>query len=69
MRDPNRIDPFLAKLAATWKRYPNLRFGQLIENIAVYLRPVGANATWYNEEPSWEDAMDAMDASPHLLRE
>jgi len=35
MRDPKRIDPFLATLAEVWQRYPDLRFGQLISIICV----------------------------------
>lgn len=31
MRDPNRIDPLLAKLGEAWKKHPDLRFGQFIE--------------------------------------
>ena len=33
MRSPERIDPFLQNLAKLWKKYPDLRFGQLISNI------------------------------------
>ena len=33
MRDPNRIDRLLAKLAEVWKKYPQLRLGQLILNV------------------------------------
>ncbi len=30
MRDPDRIDPLLAKLGEAWKRHPDLRLGQLL---------------------------------------
>ncbi len=30
MRNPNRIYPFLMKVAACWRQRPDLRFGQLI---------------------------------------
>jgi hypothetical protein len=30
MRDVNRIDPLLARLGEVWKRYPDLRLGQLL---------------------------------------
>lgn len=30
MRDPVRIDPFLMKLSELWKKYPDLRFYQLV---------------------------------------
>lgn len=33
MRDPNRIDKFLAKLGEQWKKVPDWRFGQFICNI------------------------------------
>ncbi len=32
MRDPNRIRPFLEKVAEYWEQYPDLRFGQLVLN-------------------------------------
>lgn len=32
MRSPKRIDKFLARLAEVWKKYPEWRFGQFIEN-------------------------------------
>ncbi len=33
MRDPRRIRRMLAKLAAAWERSPDLRLGQLIDNL------------------------------------
>lgn len=30
MRDPNRIDPILAKLREAWFLYPDMRLGQLL---------------------------------------
>jgi len=33
MRDPKRIDPILNQLKALWTTYPDLRLGQLMENI------------------------------------
>ena len=33
MRDPKRITPLLTELEKQWKRFPDWRFGQLIENI------------------------------------
>lgn len=32
MRDINRIDSFLTELGEVWKKYPDLRFGQLMFN-------------------------------------
>lgn len=34
MRDPARIDTMLAKLGELWRRWPNLRLGQLVYNLA-----------------------------------
>lgn len=34
MRDPKRIKPFLNKLQKEWEKFPDLRFGQLVENIS-----------------------------------
>ena len=34
MRDKERIWPILTELAAIWNRYPDLRLGQLIGNVA-----------------------------------
>lgn len=33
MRDPKRVTPLLIELEKQWKRFPDWRFGQLIENI------------------------------------
>lgn len=33
MRDINRIDPFIENFKTLWKKYPDLRFGQLVEII------------------------------------
>lgn len=33
MRNPERIDKVLAAISEVWKRYPDLRFGQLISNV------------------------------------
>ena len=35
MRDINRIDPMLQKIGEIWKQYPDLRLGQLLENISM----------------------------------
>ena len=34
MRDPNRIEPFLKELGDCWREMPDLRFGQLIYELA-----------------------------------
>lgn len=33
MRDINRIDSMLNKIETVWKKYPDLRLGQLILNV------------------------------------
>ena len=33
MRDKNRIDRILDRLKTLWKKYPDLRLGQLILNV------------------------------------
>ncbi len=35
MRDPGRIPRSLEKLRALWHAYPDMRLGQLVENLAV----------------------------------
>ena len=36
MRDINRIEPFLKEVGEQWKKFPDLRFGQLIEILRDY---------------------------------
>ena len=36
MRDPNRIDKALLHINRIWKRYPDMRFGQLVENLYTF---------------------------------
>ena len=36
MRDINRIDEFCKEIALHWKNFPDLRFGQILENIKSY---------------------------------
>ncbi len=35
MRDINRIKPTLKKIEEIWKQYPDLRLGQLLENVSL----------------------------------
>ena len=55
MRDPNRIEPLLAKVAEAWKKYPDLRFGQFMCNF------FGACSRdpFYFEDDAWEVALQA----------
>lgn len=51
MRDPDRIEPFLAEFAKVWKRNPDMRFGQLFKNLS---RTKGGFAdTWEWEDDEW----------------
>lgn len=52
MRDPSRIKPFLTSFEALWQRYPDLRFGQLVANIA------DGDDMWNWEEEDWLRRMD-----------
>lgn len=36
MRDPNRIETTLKQIERIWKKYPDLRLGQLLCNVANY---------------------------------
>ena len=38
MRDVNRIKPFCDEFAQLWSRCPDLRFGQIVSNIARYMQ-------------------------------
>lgn len=38
MRDLNRIKPFCDEFANLWEKYPDLRFGQIMSNIAKYVQ-------------------------------
>lgn len=54
MRDPARIDRVLALVRAYWKRYPDLRLGQLVVNLAPSGQKGGA---FYYEDDSMEEAL------------
>ena len=52
MRDPNRIDTVVNALADCWRDFPDLRFGQIIENIASYNKKTESEV-WNMEENEW----------------
>jgi len=54
MRDPNRIDPLLARLKVAWEKNPDLRLGQLLMN--VYRDPV----LYYVEDDELITAMEKL---------
>lgn len=47
MRDPNRICQILSLLARGWSQMPDIRFGQLIENLKRY---IGKEDIFYIED-------------------
>lgn len=53
MRDPARIDPFLKELGELWKLFPDMRFGQLVQNIPTLGGGGGMVDNWYWEEKDW----------------
>ena len=53
MRDPNRIEPLLAKVAAAWKKHPDLRFGQFMINFFGSCN----RDPFYFEDDAWEVAL------------
>ena len=50
MRDINRIKPFCDELAELWAKYPDLRFGQIMSNIARYVQMEKRRDMFYFEE-------------------
>ena len=47
MRDKNRIDIFCRALAEIWKKFPDLRFGQLM---TIVQRALGNEQKWFYME-------------------
>ena len=47
MRNPNRIPEILATLKQAWEKFPDWRFGQLIENLKI---DIGVNDLFYIED-------------------
>ena len=54
MRDPNRIKPFLETIEKCWSQVPDLRFGQLIENLK---RRLDIEDLFYIEDKELEEAI------------
>ena len=57
MRNPDRIKPFCDELAELWVKYPDLRFGQLMSNIARNVQIEHRKDMFFMEE---EELMDAI---------
>ena len=47
MRNPNRIPEILAMLQQGWEKVPYWRFGQLVENLRIY---IGVDDLFYIED-------------------
>lgn len=68
-RDPARIEPLLEDIKILWQACPDLRFGQLLENVILMdLKHVSIEtmpqkveqALWNWEEDRWRQAVFAM---------
>ena len=63
MRNPARIAPLMEKFTTLWQLYPDLRFGQLVENLIHCNYPgssiVGIeNHLRFDGDITWEKAID-----------
>jgi len=67
MRNPERIDPFLQKLNQLWKSYPDLRFGQLIENVLDHA--VGTSSLFFIEDEPFSKAIDSFELAVQLANQ
>lgn len=50
MRDINRIKPFCDEFAELWSKHPDLRFGQIMSNIARYTQMAYRKDMFFMEE-------------------
>ncbi len=50
MRDQSRIYPFCTELAALWAKHPDMRFGQVMSNIARYVEVKHKKDIFYLED-------------------
>ena len=57
MRDPKRIPQILQKLEVIWKKYPDMRLGQLVEN-AKLQSPSPNIDTFYLEDDDLKVGLD-----------
>ena len=55
MRNPDRIQPFLKRLAEIWSLQPDMRFAQIIELVKTY-GGLPENI-FYLEDDMWSEAM------------
>ena len=66
MRDPNRIKLLLEKLEKVWMKSPDLRFGQLLENL-ISDRDHNSCCIFYLEDEMLENELDKEFAKNSLL--
>lgn len=55
MKNPDRIQPFMEKLAGIWSLQPNMRFAQIIELVKTY-RGLPENV-FFLEDDMWSLAL------------
>ena len=55
MRDPNRIRPFLNRLAAVWETMPDMRFAQVVAIVASTQR---GNDPFFLEDDAYIDVLE-----------
>lgn len=60
-RDANRIKPFCDEFAELWSKYPDLRFGQIMSNIARYVQMAYRKDIFYMEE---DELMEVLREQP-----
>lgn len=64
MRPVERIKPLLDRLQLYWERNPDLRFGQLFENMkreAIYMNLRGSSTDgFFMEDDMWSHLLDQM---------
>ena len=59
MRDPNRIKPFINKLATHWeKNIPDWRFGQFMANFLGFAQMKTGRDIFFIEEKEMEELLD-----------
>jgi hypothetical protein len=65
MRDINRIDKVTNELNKLWKKYPDMRFGQLIHTIYFNANdhPRGDRDKFYVEDDVWLEVIERLNNS------
>lgn len=67
VRDPDRIDHVIEKVREIWKKYPDLRLGQLLDNaVVMHTLPIGQNHIFLVED---EELVKALDGLEERLKE